>query len=304
MSKRSYTLIVVPNSSSGLHRFNVPLWAVSSLAVIGVLAIGSAAVLGVHYARMAIRTANYEHLLAENSTLRVENQNLQVSTEQLNTRIVGLESLTGQIQQIMETDTWNQRLGLIEDGGMGGSVDDFPTSLMSATFNVRDTLEFARERTLELEGQLRSVETLVETRAGKLRLTPSIWPVSGAVRSRFGRRRDPFTGQNEVHQGLDIAALYGTPVRAPANGRVIVAGRQAAYGNLVVVDHGNGITTRYGHLSRFDVNVGDRLTKGDLLGYVGSTGRSTGPHLHYEVRVNERAVNPRNYLPASQPSAD
>jgi murein DD-endopeptidase MepM/ murein hydrolase activator NlpD len=148
------------------------------------------------------------------------------------------------------------------------------------------------------------VEDLVETRADRLELTPSIWPVAGNIRSGFGRRRDPFTGRNEQHQGLDIGALYGTPVHTPANGRVVFAGRQAAYGNLVVIDHGSGITTRYGHLSQFDVNVGDRLAKGELLGFVGSTGRSTGPHLHYEVRMDERAVNPRNYLPSGRPTAD
>jgi murein DD-endopeptidase MepM/ murein hydrolase activator NlpD len=304
MSKKSYTLIVVPNTSSALHKFNIPLWAVSSVALAGVLAVGSVSALGFHYARMAVRAANYEQLVDDNASLRVANQNLEVSTEQLNTRIAGLEALTGQIREVMQADTWNQRFGLLEDGGVGGSVDDYPTTVVSATFNVRDHLEQARERTLELEGQLRSVESLVETRADKLELTPSIWPVSGSVRSAFGWRRDPFNGQNEAHHGLDIGALYGTPVHAPANGRVIFAGRQAAYGNLVVIDHGNGITTRYGHLSRFEVNVGDRLAKGELLAYVGSTGRSTGPHLHYEVRVDERAVNPRNYLPASQPSAD
>lgn len=304
MSKKSYTLIIVPNASSSLHKFNIPAWALGTLAGLGVLLAGTLAALGFQYAGMALRAAEYEEVVADNAALRVANQNLQVSTEQLNTRIRGLEDLTGQIQEVMQADTWTQRLGLLEDGGLGGNVDDVTTSVMSATFNVRDTLSLARERTVELEGQLRLVEDLVETRADKLQLTPSIWPVSGYLRSGFGRRRDPFTGQNEQHQGIDIGALYGTPIHAPANGRVVFAGRQAAYGNLVVIDHGGGITTRYGHLSRFDVNAGDRLTKGELLGFVGSTGRSTGPHLHYEVRVDERAVNPRNYLPSARPTAD
>jgi murein DD-endopeptidase MepM/ murein hydrolase activator NlpD len=107
-----------------------------------------------------------------------------------------------------------------------------------------------------------------------------------------------------MHRGLDIGALYGSAVRAPANGKVLFATRQAAYGNLIVLDHGGGVSTRYGHLSRFVVKAGERVRQGDLIGYVGSTGRSTGPHLHYEVRLDERTVNPRNYLPISRPIAD
>ena len=97
--------------------------------------------------------------------------------------------------------------------------------------------------------------------------------------------------------GVDIAALFGTQVRAPADGKIIYAQRKAAYGNLIIVDHGNGLTTRHGHLSRFAVSVGQRVRKNEVIGYVGTSGRSTAPHLHYEVRVNDRAVNPRDYLP-------
>jgi murein DD-endopeptidase MepM/ murein hydrolase activator NlpD len=105
-----------------------------------------------------------------------------------------------------------------------------------------------------------------------------------------------------VHRGIDIAALYGTEVRAPANARVILAQRQSTYGNLIVLDHGDRITTRYGHLASFNVKKDDLVEKGQVIGFVGSTGRSTGPHLHYEVRLEDRTLNPRNYLPADPPS--
>jgi murein DD-endopeptidase MepM/ murein hydrolase activator NlpD len=304
MSKNSYTLIVVPNASSGLHKVQVPLWALYSVCAVAIAVFVGGVSLGFHYARMALRTSDYEQLLVENTSLKVENRNLEVSTRQLNTKIRTLEDLSEQIQEMMQTDVWNERLGLLDSGGLGGAIEDYPTSAMIMGLNIRDTIEIARDRTLELEGQLRFVENLVERRNGQLELTPSIWPVSGPIRSGYGRRRDPFTGESELHRGLDIAALYGTAVRAPANGRVMFAARQAAYGNLIVVDHGGGITTRYGHLSRFEVKVGDSVRKGDLIGYVGSTGRSTGPHLHYEVRLDERTVNPRNYLPTSRPVAD
>jgi len=299
MTKNSYTLIIVPSASSGLHKFHVPLWALYSISVLGLAIFFTAVGLGFNYARMALQTADYDQLVAENKDLKVENRNLEVSTRQLNTRIQRLDELTVQIQDMMRTDTWNQRLGLLESVGLGGTLDEVPTATMIASLDIRDNIVLARDHALALEGQLRFVESLAQRRNSQLNITPSLWPVAGPIRSGYGRRRDPFTGETEIHQGLDIGALYGSAIRAPANGRVVFAARQSAYGNLVVVDHGNGITTRYGHLSRFEARVGNQLRKGDLIGYVGSSGRSTGPHLHYEVRLNDRTVNPRNYLPVN-----
>jgi murein DD-endopeptidase MepM/ murein hydrolase activator NlpD len=127
---------------------------------------------------------------------------------------------------------------------------------------------------------------------------PSIWPVIGPLRSGVGVRSNPFGGGgSEYHKGQDIAAPIGTPVMATADGTIIVAGWQRGYGWVVYIDHGNGITTRYGHLSRIDVEIGQTIRRGEQLGLVGSTGRSTGPHLHYEVRINGQPVSPLQYLP-------
>lgn len=131
---------------------------------------------------------------------------------------------------------------------------------------------------------------------------PSIWPVTGVLRSGVGMRNNPFGGSSvEYHKGQDIAAPTGTPVNVTADGVVVVAGWVKGYGNGIYVDHGNGITTRYGHLSRIDVVVGQTLKRGDHLGLVGSTGRSTGPHLHYEVRINGEPTSPIPYLPLVAP---
>ena len=299
MSKNSYTLIIVPNASSGLHKIQIPLWTLYSVSILALAIFLSAVGLSFNYARMALQTADYDQLQAENFELKVENMNLEVSTRQLNTKIQRLDDLTIQIQDMMQTDTWNQRFGLLESVGLGGVADETSTATMIANLTIRDNIVLARDRTLGLEGQLRFAESVAQQRNSQLELTPSLWPVSGPIRSGYGRRRSPFTGETEVHQGLDIGALYGSPIRVPANGRVVFAARQSAYGNLIVIDHGNGITTRYGHLSRFEARVGNHLRKGDLIGYVGSTGRSTGPHLHYEVLVNDRSVNPRSYLPVN-----
>jgi murein DD-endopeptidase MepM/ murein hydrolase activator NlpD len=127
---------------------------------------------------------------------------------------------------------------------------------------------------------------------------PSIWPVAGIMRGGFGSRRNPFGGDSfEFHKGQDISAPSGTSVIATADGVVVTAGWQRGYGRVVYVDHGNGISTRYGHLSRIDVAVGQVIKRGEQLGLVGSSGRSTAPHLHYEVRINGAPANPIDYLP-------
>ena len=132
--------------------------------------------------------------------------------------------------------------------------------------------------------------------------TPNIWPVTGPLSSGYGTRHNPFGGRSfEFHKGQDIVVPTGTPVMATANGVVVVASWRKGYGNGIYIDHGNGIMTRYGHLSRIDVVVGQNVKRGDLIGLSGSTGRSTGPHLHYEVRVDGEATNPLAYLPTIQP---
>ena len=157
------------------------------------------------------------------------------------------------------------------------------------------------DATSKLELGLREIKEVVAANQIKLSAIPSIWPVRGYITSGVGDRSNPFGGGgNETHPGLDIAATHGTAIEAGGDGIVIKAGPQGGYGNLVVIDHGYGITTRYGHMSRIDVKVGDHVHRGLPLGAVGSTGRSTGPHLHYEVRLYDRVVDPMNYLPKDQ----
>jgi murein DD-endopeptidase MepM/ murein hydrolase activator NlpD len=126
--------------------------------------------------------------------------------------------------------------------------------------------------------------------------TPSIWPVQGWVSSPFGARTSPFTGKREFHKGLDISAPNGTPIYAPAKGNVIFTGRDGGYGLSMMIDHGSGIKTRYAHLHSIAIKRGQKVTRGELIAYVGNTGRSTGPHLHYEVRLNGVPVNPMRYV--------
>ena len=126
--------------------------------------------------------------------------------------------------------------------------------------------------------------------------TPSIWPTRGWVTSDFGTRIDPYTAERKMHEGLDIATPIGQPVYAPSDGTVVFAGTEGGYGKVLVIDHGYGVKTRYGHLSEILVHLGDRVGRGDKVALVGNTGRSTGPHLHYEVRVNGVPENPRKFI--------
>lgn len=144
-----------------------------------------------------------------------------------------------------------------------------------------------------LDNQIR----LIQTNTAPAYL-PSIWPHAGKINNEFGFRRNPFGGRSyEFHPGMDIDGERGDLVVAPAGGTVIKAGWTGGYGNMLEIDHGNGLTTRFGHLSKIEASVGDTVTRGQLIAYLGSTGRSTGPHLHYEMRINDRSINPRHFLP-------
>lgn len=145
----------------------------------------------------------------------------------------------------------------------------------------------------EVESQLRAIQ-----QTSNPANIPSIWAHLGKINNEFGFRRNPFGGRYyEFHAGMDIDGERGDIVVAPANGTVIMAGWQGGYGNMIEVDHGNGLVTRYGHLSKLNVEVGDLVTRGQLIGFIGSTGRSTGPHLHYELRLFDHPINPRRFLP-------
>ena len=143
---------------------------------------------------------------------------------------------------------------------------------------------------------MRELHEYFDDQALLLASTPSIWPTRGWVTSDFGVRLDPYTAERVMHRGLDSATPHGQSVYAPSDGTVVYAGPEAGYGKVLVIDHGYGVKTRFGHLSKLEVKTGDRVKRGQLVGAVGNTGRSTGPHLHYEVRVNGIPENPRKFI--------
>jgi murein DD-endopeptidase MepM/ murein hydrolase activator NlpD len=296
MAKSFYTFIVVPDASSRLRKLKLPARVLHGFAATGVLAFFVVVALGFSYVKMAFKASDYDKLQAENTDLKVQKKNLEVATVKLSEKLNNIQSLFEQIQNLVESDSLTKR-GKLNVPAVGGSKVDYPTAELLGSANLKDGIDLLKDRTTEMENQLTLLQQVAEKKATIRRITPSIWPVKGRVTSHYGNRLDPFSGEGELHLGVDISALFGTQVHAPADGKVIYAQRKAAYGNLIIIDHGNGLTTRFGHLSRFNVKVGQKVRRTDVVGYVGTSGRSTAPHLHYEVRLGDRAVNPRNYLP-------
>jgi murein DD-endopeptidase MepM/ murein hydrolase activator NlpD len=297
MARSFYTFIMVPDASSRLRKLKLPAHALHALGMIGVLSFLVAVGLGFSYMKMAFKSADYDKLQAENTNLKVQKKNLEVAAVKLGEKLNNIESIFADIRNLVENDSLTKR-GKLNAPGVGGSRVDYPTAELLGSANLKDGIDLLKDRTTEMESQLTLLQGIAQKKASIRRITPTIWPVKGNVTSNFGSRTDPFNGEvAETHLGLDISSLFGTQVHSPADGKIIYAQRQAAYGNLIIIDHGNGLTTRMGHLSRFNVKVGQKIRKNDIVGYVGTTGRSTAPHLHYEVRLNDRPVNPRNYLP-------
>ena len=179
----------------------------------------------------------------------------------------------------------------------GNETIDFsrPAESVNIAFNTGGpvTPDSANGENTELANQLRVIQTTSDPA-----FIPNMWAHLGKINNEFGFRRNPFGGRTyEFHPGMDIDGERGEVVVAPANGTVIFAGYKGGYGNMVEIDHGNGLTTLYGHLSKIDVEVGDTIARNQSFAFIGSTGRSTGPHLHYEVRLNDRPINPRHFLP-------
>ena len=276
---RFYAFIIAhtSRSRSQIRRFCVEKRWLKLFALAGVVML-SGALYGFYG---LTQQAIHLKIESENEKLRAENARQREELNKLNNRVEAVE------------DTSRK---LAEKSGVVHEESSVPGAGGPAVPLDAESLEIMEARMSRLEQNIRAYESILRSRG----YTPTIWPVEGKLESGFGGRRNPFGGSSyEFHSGQDIDAEYGSPVIAGASGKVEFAGWQNGYGQLVVVDHGGGLTTRYGHLSHIDVTVGQSLERAQFLGRVGSTGRSTGPHLHYEVRINDEPVNPLQYLLAS-----
>jgi murein DD-endopeptidase MepM/ murein hydrolase activator NlpD len=278
--KQEYFVLVLAHSLRGrLRRVHIPHQAVYIVLALALLGCFSLFGFAASYARMAWKVANYNALRREADALRARYQNLQKEMSQTNEHLATLQlyarevSIAYGIKQKLE--------GPSDISAEGKLVPSFAESVEDYNF-------------------LRGVRSLSLGNRFARRMgaasPPSLWPVDGRLMGAYGHRSDPFSGEGEFHTGVDISAPTGTPVRATADGLVVRSEWAGGYGRLIVIDHGGGIQTYYAHLSRFFASTGQEVRRGDVVGYVGSTGRVTAPHLHYEVRRNDTPMNPYPYL--------
>ena len=297
MPPKRYTVVLADRTTGVVRRFTVTLRPV----VMGVVAavtlpmlIGTGAALKARY--------DVAHLYTSHATLELENASYRKATEQLAGQIMALQTAMSDLGAKAALDpslqnSMDRLPTVVKNRAMGGPTAN--TTLALATSGLsspENTFGLLKDLLSGLEDRLQTVRTDVDKRNQLAAATPSIWPAHGWLSSSMGNRADPFTGEKDFHPGLDISADKGDPVYATADGKVVNASAAGNYGNLVVLDHGYGLETRYGHLSAFKVKLDQTVKRGDLLGLVGSTGRATSSHLHYEVRANGRILNPLQLL--------
>ena len=289
MQKRFYILFVARGDDGQLRKISIPVHYLY-VFVIGA-AIGFLSLTGIasSYTRMLLKVSQFNQLRTEKDQLKDNYSRLEQVAKERDLQVASLGSIAGEVSALyglkpeptLVTPTTDQ----IQDVQVSSSLDQLHalrSSALSGATMVGLTM-----------GLTRNATTADWVRANA---APNLWPVQGQVTGSFGERIDPFNGEGAFHSGVDIGTSYGTPIIAPADGIVTLTDTLGGYGKAIMIEHGNGISTRYGHLSGFAVTAGQRVHRGDVIGYVGESGRSTGPHLHYEVRINDVPVNPYKYL--------
>ncbi len=284
MKQQDYFIVVLAHSLHGrLRRIHIPHSFVYAVLLFALLGFCSMVGFLTSYARMAWKVANYNSLRQEVSTLRERYQNLQKVVNQANTQMASLQLFATQVSVAYGV---KQKLeGPADISAEGRLIPTFTESVEEYNY-LRNVTSFRR-----------SSRRFGNT--GRQFSQPSLWPLNGQLLSPYGHRMDPFSGEGAYHAGVDIRGPVGAPVRATADGVVRLAGRLSGYGKLVIIDHGDGIQTYYAHLSNYTVVPGQEIRRGETVGTVGLTGRTTAPHLHYEVRIGGAPVNPSRYLRTS-----
>ena len=287
MDKRYSTIIFVPHARAKFRKLKVSHRLLFSVLSIVTSSLCLSSFFSVQYFTSLSQTHELSKLKRENRELQTANEQFSKSVESLRTQLVTVEDRTHKLAIIAGISS-------LDEGSQGGVGGIRPADLGENPY--RDDLDKMSLRSHRLDSDLSVLEQKFVAQSKLLSSTPSIAPVHGILTDGFGGRSDPFTGEPGTHNAIDISSAVGQAVRAPADGIVVKSEWANGYGNVIYISHGYGFSTRYGHLSSFAVRPGQRVKRGDILGHVGSTGRSTGPHLHYEVRLNNNQVNPLEYI--------
>ncbi len=292
--RRQFTIMVVPDAQALLRRFHIRggqiAGGLAGLVVLAVLAFASPALLlwNIHLSREKAAIA------AEREQLAARAQDVEQTVKELRQKLARQEKVAERFAYLAGVEPRS----LTAAGE--GSIVDAPQDAGAIYDQARGEAEALADRATLLDRRLSTVEEAFGRQAARLARMPSLVPVRGLFGGSYGWRKDPFTGLREFHKGLDISGPSGTPIVAPADGVVIQAGRDGGYGNTLVISHGDGVVTRYGHLSGYKVKAGQRVRRGDVIALMGSTGRSTGSHLHYEILENGTQVDPLRYIGEDQ----
>jgi murein DD-endopeptidase MepM/ murein hydrolase activator NlpD len=306
MQDQTFTVMMVPERGSRVLRLTLSGWHVLAvqqlarlplntlrvrLAAAGALAL-IAGMVGMtwQYLSMVGRVHEDTAVREENLELKARLATLQEKIDHVNEVLARTKHLYANLQNVAQLSDPDRKLALGEDTG-----EEDPREAVDPQ-KLADRLDQINAEAQSQEESLQALTGYFEDRKALLASAPAIWPARGWVTSDFGYRLDPYTSQRKSHVGLDIANVPGTQVVAPATGTVVYAAAEAGYGNVIVLDHGFGLKTRYAHLAKIDVRLGSRVQRGQPIGAIGNTGRSTGPHLHYEVRVNGVPENPRKFI--------
>ncbi len=289
MANEFYTLIVVPHAKARFRKIQVPVrlakWAGS---VIGVLGLAVSAML-VHYVYISFQVHEARRLRAENQTLSRRTKEYEENVGRLQAKVIQLQRVVDKLGVMAGLEAPIPDAAV---GGVGG-VSSAEANAPSLDPTVVRSME---RKVSDLTSKSATLESLYRDQKVLLASTPSVWPVRGYLSTSFGNRIDPFTAQRDFHSGIDISTPLGTKVAAPADGVVVTVAEKGGYGKSIVIDHGYGMLTRYGHLDRYNARPGQRVKRGDVIGFVGNTGRSTAPHLHYEVWIRDQAQNPIHFI--------
>ena len=292
MEKKFYAFLIFPGAHGRLHKIQLPFYMIHLVLALSAVGIMTVAALANSYARMVLKVSNYNSLRSEREALKTQYRTLESTVTSTNAKLDSLQSLAAEVA--------------LTYGFGDPRRPRFPQAVLALATQTNATVDSSFRASLYAYNLIRRASTGPEANTlGRGMFSsplidratvPSLWPVRGQITAGFGQRMDPFSGEGAFHPGVDISAHFGTRVQAAADGIVLEAGPESGYGNEILIDHGYGLTTKYGHLSKIFVVVGQELKRGQVIGSVGMTGKTTGPHLHYEVHIHDTPVNPTKYL--------
>lgn len=299
MAKKYFTLMVLPEATSKMRKYRIPKSLIKGAIISAVVLLITATGFGYSYLKLNEKVAHLEQYRQKFNQQRIHLQAIELTVGKFKKELAELNTSNHKFRVMVGLP---EAKNLQQVSGIGGESES--NNLQEFVQECQDTLIkklYADIENIKLEiskeqNNLQEITETVEDKKSLLVSTPAIWPTTGWITSGFGYRRSPFTGQREMHKGLDIAARFGTSIKATADGIVTFSGRKGSLGKVVVLEHNYGYSTRFGHTSELLVRVGEKVKRGQIIARVGTTGRSTAPHLHYEVRLKGVAVNPYNYI--------